>query len=226
MKEIKGYKGFDKDMKCRGFQYEEGKEYKHEGEVKTCNSGFHFCENPLDVFSYYTPSESKYSEVTGSGDISKSEDKVSCSEIKIGASLSLHQLIEASVKFTLEKCKFYKKSNETKDKSIAKNTGYQSASTNTGYQSASTNTGNRSASTNTGDYSASTNTGKQGCAISLGIEGKAQGVKGCWLTIAEWKEIDNEWNRIDVKTVIVDGKKIKENTFYQLKEGKFVEYKD
>jgi hypothetical protein len=114
----------------------------------------------------------------------------------------------------------------TGDQSAATNTGDQSAATNTGYQSAATNTGTRSAATNTGDQSAATNTGEEGCAVSLGIEGKAKGAVGCWLTIAEWKQ-DKEynWHRIDVQTKKVDGKKIKADTFYVLKDGKFVEVK-
>ena len=79
-------------------------------------------------------------------------------------------------------------------------------------QSAATNTGTQSAATNTGTQSAATNTGDEGCAISLGIGGKARGAKGCWLTLAEWKEKDNEWHRVDVRTVIVDGKIIKADT--------------
>jgi hypothetical protein len=118
-------------------------------------------------------------------------------------------------------------------RSAATNTGDQSAATNTGDQSAATNTGDRSAATNTGDQSAATNTGyqsaavvegKESCAISIGIEGTARGALGCWLTIAEWKYNDDksEWHRVDVKTVKVDGKKIKANVAYRLKRGKFV----
>jgi hypothetical protein len=110
----------------------------------------------------------------------------------------------------------------TGTRSAATNTGYQSAATNTGFQSAATNTGYQSAATNTGDYSAATNTGKEGCAVSLGIEGKAKGAAGCWLTLAEWKKIKNKWHRVDVQTKKVDGKKVKADTFYQLKNGKFV----
>jgi hypothetical protein len=96
MKTIKGYKGFDKDMKCRGFQYEVGKEYKHDGEVKACESGFHFCENPLDVFGYYDPSVSRYAEVVGEGKTDKdnNDSKVSCSSLKIGAEISLNAYIK------------------------------------------------------------------------------------------------------------------------------------
>ena len=115
---------------------------------------------------------------------------------------------------------------------MATNTGYQSAATNTGYQSAATNTGDQSAATNTGYRSAATNTGyrsaaivegKESIALATGIDSKAKGKIGCFIVLAEWKEIDNEYHIVDVKSAKVDGKNIKEDTFYTLKDGKFVE---
>ena len=84
-KTIRGFKGFDKDLKCRSFQYEIGKDYEQEGEVKCCERGFHFCENPFDVFRYYSPSDSRYCEVEGDGNADKANDdsKVSTSHIHI-----------------------------------------------------------------------------------------------------------------------------------------------
>ena len=215
---VKGYKGFDKDFKCRGFQYEVGKTYTHDGTLKICYSGFHFGENPLDVFSYYDPGSSKYTEVEAGGvsDQTESDSKRVSKTLHIGAELSLTALCGLGVKFILDKVDFAN--------APATNTGYSSAATNTGYSSAATNTGDRSAATNTGYRSAATNTGEEGCAISLGIEGKASGALGCWLTLAEWKQNEKyEWHRIDVQTKKVDGKKIKAETFYALKDGKFTE---
>ena len=159
---IKGYKGFDQNLKCRGFQYEVGKEYKHEGEVECCISGFHFCENPIDVFYHYAPNSSRYCEVEGSGDIDRDSDdsKVTCSELKIGREVGLKELIEAGVNFILGKVD-WKNAKES-------NTGDWSAATNTGNWSAATNTGNRSAATNTGDLSAATNTGAGSVATNTG----------------------------------------------------------
>ena len=195
---MQGFKGFDKDLKCQGYQYELGKEHTHNGDVKLCRSGFHFYENPFDVFGYYPPSDSRYAEVEAAGvsDKTDSDSKRVAKTLKIKAEMSLSALIGAGVKFILEKVDF-KNAKES-------NTGHQSAATNTGYQSAATNTG------------------IEGCAISLGIEGKAKGAIGCWLTIAEWKEKEDGWHRIDVQTVKVDGKKIKADVFYVLKKGKFV----
>ena len=98
---MKAYKGFTKDMKCRGFQYEEGKEYVHDGEVSVCNSGFHACERPLDCFNYYSPSESVYHEVEINGDVSKATDdsKVAGSKIKVGARLNILGLVKAQFEY-------------------------------------------------------------------------------------------------------------------------------
>ena len=106
----------------------------------------------------------------------------------------------------------------TGDWSAATNTGNQSAATNTGNQSAATNTGNWSAATNTGDWSAATNTGKDGVAVSWGRRGKARGEKGCYLVLAEY---DDSNNLVCAKMEKVDGERIKENTFYTLKNGEF-----
>ena len=162
-KTIRGFKGFDKDLKCRGFQYEIGKDYEQEGEVKCCERGFHFCENPFDVFRYYSPSDSRYCEVEGDGNADEANDdsKVATSNIHISAEIGLNGLIKAGVKFILDKVNFNdSKSTNTGYRSAATNTGYRSAATNTGYRSAATNTGEQSAATNTGNSSAATNTGK------------------------------------------------------------------
>ncbi|HET9146151.1 MAG TPA: hypothetical protein VFN81_08705 [Sphingomicrobium sp.] len=122
----------------------------------------------------------------------------------------------------------------TGNRGAASATGYQGAASATGdlgaasatgYQGAASATGNRGAASATGDQGAASATGKEGCAVALGLEGRAKGVKGTWLTIAEWKEIDDEWHRFDVQTVRVDGEKIKEDTFYWLRDGKFEEAK-
>src|SRR5574344_1059794 len=105
------YKGFDKDLKCRGYQYEEGKEYVHEGEVKACKGGFHACENPFDVFDFYAPSEfHRFCEVEGSGKEDKQDNKSSFEKIKIVAEIGLGGLIKAGVKFCLDRVKWTDKS--------------------------------------------------------------------------------------------------------------------
>ncbi len=196
-----GFKGFDKDLKCRGFQYEVGKEFVHDGPVEACSSGFHFCENPMDVFNYYPPSDNRYCEVKGDGDIDKERDgdsKVAVSKIHISAEIGIKGIIEAGVKFILDKVN-WKDAKES-------NNEYKSAATNTGYKSAATVEG------------------KESVACALGIESKAKGALGCWLVIAEWYQDENfEWHRKDVKSVSVDGEIIKADTWYTLKNGDFVE---
>ena len=258
---MKCFKGFDKDLKCRGFQYEVGKEYTEET-ADICNCGFHACEFPMDVFGYYPPSDSRYCEVELEANNQKSSDdsKRVGKKISVKAEIGIAGIIKAGVEYIKEQVDwendkatntgYQSAATNTGDRSAAINTGNQSAATNTGYQSAATNTGNKSAATNTGyqsaatntgDYSAATNTGnksaatntgnksaaivegKESIALATGIKSKAKGKIGCFIVLAEWKEIDYEYHLVDVKSAKVDGDNIKEDTFYMLKDGKFVE---
>ena len=197
---IKGFKGFTKDLKCRDFQFEVGKEYE-EAKAIACETGFHFCEYPLDVFRYYAPADSRFCEVEGDGEIDKhdSDSKVAVTKIKIGAEIKLPGLIQAGVQFIMDRVSW------GDDKGSNKTEAY-------------------SAATNTGDQSAATVEGEESVAISLGIEGKAKGALGCWLTLAEWNRDENyDWHRIDVQTAKVDGETIKADTWYRLEDGQFVE---
>ena len=101
---MKAYKGFNKDMTCRGFQYEEGKEYTTD-KAKLCQSGFHACERPLDCLGYYSPNKSIYHEVELDeiSDERENDSKVCAKKIKIGAELSLSNLVEATFQFNYEK---------------------------------------------------------------------------------------------------------------------------
>ena len=247
-KTIKGYKGFDKDLKCRGFQYEVGKEYVTDSAI-ACTTGFHCCENPFDVFGYYAPcddngSMNRFCEVEAGGDIDTSkEDKISCTHLKVKAEIGLNGLIKAGVKFILDKIKWDDdNATNTGYRSAATNTGNRSAATNTGNWSAATNTGNRSAATNTGDCSAATNTGdcsaatntgyrsaasvegKDSIAIVTGKDSRAKGALGCWIVLTERGEWNGEaYPILDVKAFKVDGEVIKADTWYTLIDGKAVE---
>ena len=225
---IHSYKGFDKDLKCRGFQYEVGKDYKQDGPTQCCNNGFHACEFPLDVFRYYSPdSNSRYCAVTQSGDIDKRSDdsKVASSKIHIETEIGLNGLIKAGVKFILDKVNWKDdKESNTGDYSAATNTGDRSAATNTGYYSAATNTGDYSAATNTGDRSAAKVSGKDSVAIVIGRDSKAAGALGDWIVLTERGDWDGENYPIkEVKAFKVDGEKIKADTFYELVNGEAVE---
>ena len=173
---MKGYKGFDKDLKCLDFQYEVGKDYTTEGKIEACKNGFHFCENPMDVLGYYPPSDSRYCIVESSGQEDRDGDdsKVATSKIHISAEIGLKGLIEAGVKFILDKVNWKdNKESNTGYQSAAANTGYQSAATNTGDRSAATNTGNWSLAANTGNWSAATNTGNWSLATNTGYQSAA-----------------------------------------------------
>lgn len=118
---IKGYKGFNKDMTCSEFQYEEGKEYETD-KAEVCEKGFHACEYPLDCFSYYSPSESVYHEVEQSGEISrkKGEDtKIASTKIKIGAKLSIAGIVQAAIEYTSSRAKKESDSDSRKGASSA-----------------------------------------------------------------------------------------------------------
>ena len=187
MKQIKGYKGFNPDLTCRGFKYEVGKEYDTE-KATSCQTGFHFCENPFDVFNYYASFGEKgmnrFCEVEGSGEFDKSgADKIACTHIKINTEIGLQGLITAGIKFILDKVNwkdgeesntgFRSAATNTDDWSVATNTGEQSAATNTGFLSVATNTGNQSVATNTGNQSTATNTGFRSAAANTGYQSTA-----------------------------------------------------
>ncbi len=161
---MKEYKGFNKDMTCREFQYEEGKEYECEGKVKVCENGFHACERPLDCFEYYNPAESVYHEVELDGDISESTDdtKVAASKIKVGARLNVLGLVKAQFDYVKSKT-----THENTDSKVA-NAGYRGAANAGNYGAA--NAGNYGAA-NAGDWGAA-NAGNYGAA-NAGYRGAA-----------------------------------------------------
>ena len=230
---MKCYKGFDKDLKCRDFQYEIGKEYEEE-RAEICDTGFHACENPLDVFGYYAPADSRYCEVELDANDQKSDDsKRVGKKISIKAEIGIAGIIKAGLEYIKDQVNWDddKKSNtgnqsaatNTGNRSAATNTGDRSAATNTGDRSAATNTGYRSAATNTGDQSAATVEGKESVAMAIGYNSKAKGSLGCFIVLTEYKNLGREYHIVDVKSAKVDGKKIKPDTFYKLINGEFVE---
>ena len=171
MSKVHGFKGYNKDLQCRGYQYEIGKTYEHEGEAVTCESGFHFCEYPLDVFGYYPPADSRYTEVVGEGcadNSGQNDTKVCASKLTIGAEIGIPGIVKASIEYIKSRIDTNKEEKQEGNHSAATNTGDHSAATNTGDRSAATNTGDCSAATNTGDRSAATNTGYRSAATNTG----------------------------------------------------------
>ncbi|EBK7711003.1 hypothetical protein DT728_22350 [Salmonella enterica] len=214
-KEIVTFKGFNKDLKCRDFQFEIGKTFHHEGKVEACGSGFHACECPFDVFSYYSPADSRFAETISFGITDREEDgdtKIASASITIKAELTLPQFIQRGIEWIWSKI----------DKSLEQQImcGNWSAATNTGDWSAATNTGNWSAATNTGDWSAAEVSGSQSVAAAFGIEGKARASEGGAIVLC-YRDEDGELIHIRASKVGENG--IMPNTWYQLNEdGEFV----
>ena len=205
-KVIKSYKAFDKNMQCRDFQYEVGKEYEMDGEIKCCNRGFHACKSPMEVWDHYDMLSSRFAEVEQSGKIDEegNSTKVCSSRIKIKAELKLADIIKVGVEWLKDI------TSPTKVKTdIAKND----------------NGGDSAQIGSSGDYAKIGITGEDSVIMCAGKESKAKAKAGSWITLAEWKWSD-EKNRnvpICVKTEYVDGNNIKADTWYQLKNGNFVE---
>ena len=202
---IIAYKGFNKDMTCRGFQYGFGKTYKHDGDVSVCNSGFHACENPMDVFRFYSPIKSRFGVVEMSGYIDRSEDndtKIASGEIFIQRELSLHEMIDAAVKATFDNAKSSKGSAATGD--------YGAASA----------TGDYGAASATGENGAASATGDCGAASATGYKGKVSGSDGNALFLVERDEYGVI---VSVWAGIVGRDGIKPDTFYTLTGSKPVE---
>ena len=222
---VKSYKGFNKDMTCRGFQYEEGKEYEEES-VEVCDHGFHACEYPLDCLNYYSPNESVYHEVEQSGEIQKHNDdtKVASTKIKIGAEISIAGLVKAAIEYTVKRVNKEAESDE--------NHGASSA---TGDCGASSATGNKGASSATGYKGASSAEDKDAVAVAWGYKSKAKGVIGSFLVFADWEYTGSEdnteydrnnqsaWVLNGAKMVQVDGENIKPDTWYTIENGEIEE---
>ncbi len=166
---IKAYKGFNPDMTCRGYQFEVGKTYTHDGVVAACKSGFHSCEYPLDVFNYYTPASSVFAEVDAAGTIARhnQDSKIASSVLTIKASIDLPGIIKAAIEYTFSRCK------PVDPKSPASATGDQGAASATGYQGAASATAYQGAASATGDHGAASATGYQGAASATGTRGAA-----------------------------------------------------
>ena len=275
---MKAYKGFNKDMTCRGFQYEVGKEYETD-KAKLCECGFHACLYPLGCFSYYPPENSRYCLVEISDVVESKENndtKICGKKIKIIKELSISEMTTASVEYVLDKVDENNKNSGNMssavnygymssavnsgymssavnygDMSSAVNTGNRSSAVNSGYMSSAVNSGNRSSAVNYGDMSSAVNTGdmssavntgnrssavnsgymssavnsgKDSVSLAAGYKCKAKACLGSAICVVE----RGNWNGktyplIAIKAAIVDGKKIKADTWYKLESGEFVE---
>ena len=267
---MRAYKGFNKDMTCRGFQFEEGKTYE-EKEAILCEKGFHACINPIDVFCYYSPVNSVYHNVELEEISAKrgKDSKICGKKIKIGAKLTFDEMIRAGVEIDIKSAKKAAKTAASGDSSPAATSGnsspaatsgnYSPAATSGNYSPAATSgnfspaatsgdsspaatsgnyspaatsgdsspaatSGNYSPAATSGDYSPAATSGDSSIAAAIGRNSKAKSTIGNWIVLAEY----GEWNGktypvLCVKCGKIDGVSLKPDTWYQLKNGEFVE---
>ena len=236
---MKACKGFDKNLRCRGFQYEVGGEYTEET-AELCNRGPHACENPLDTLRYYRPGDSRYCEVEieDNGQRSSRDSKVCGKHIKIGAEIGLKGVINAGVRFVFDKCESATEENASGLSGNAAASGWRgnaAASGERGNAAASGLSGNAAASGErgnaaasglrgtavvTGAYGDASALGKQCLAVAWGADSLARGAMGNWIVVSER---DDFGNIIDAKIAKVDGETIMADTWYKLENGEIVE---
>lgn len=200
---IIAYKAMDKNMQCRGKQYEVGKTY-HEDKADRCNAGMHACENPLDVLHYYPLKDSpRFFEVECGGNVDKSveDSKLACTELTVKSEVNFAGLVKATVNAVF---------NRVKGKEPFSIGRYSTAGSSGDYSTAAA----------TGAYCGAKADGKDNVAVANGAHSKARGVLGCYLVLTEY---DNDGNMLWAKMAKVDGTHIKENVWYTLKNGEFAE---
>ena len=230
---ITSYKAFDKNMKCRGFQYEVGKEYEMDGEIKCCNRGFHACKSPIEVWDYYDMLNSRFAEVEQSGKIDKEEKstKVCSSHIKIKAELKLADIINVGVEWLKDitspskiKTDGVLNDNGDRNKKIVSSGDYAKIGS-SGDSAKIGSSGDSAKIDSSGSSAKIDSTGEDSVIMCAGNSSKAKAKVGSWITLAEWEWSDEKKRHVPVcvKTEYVDGENIKADTWYQLKNRKFVE---
>ena len=246
---IKAYKGFNKDMTCRGFQFEEGKSYE-EPKAKLCESGFHACLNPLDCFRYYSPTKSEFHEVEldGVSDERENDTKICAKKIKIGAKIFIKNIISAGVDFIFEKTKDSDTAASSGDWSTAASSGDRSTAASSGEESTAASSGYRSTAASSGDWSTAASSGyrstaassgngstaassgeestaassnKNAIAVACGKNAKAKGVIGSYIVLTEWNNEQTEL--LHARMERIDGETLKPDVWYKLENGEFVE---
>ena len=240
-KKIIAYKAMDKNMQCRGKQYEVGKTY-HEDKADCCHAGMHACENPLDVLHYYPLKDGpRFFEVECGGNVDKSrgDSKLACTELTVKGEVNFAGLVKAAVNAVFNKQALKQQgfvgvgstAGSSGDSSTAGSSGYYSTAGSSGYCSTAGSSGNYSTAGSSGDSSTAAATGaycsakadgKDSIAVVNGACGKACGALGCYLVLTEY---DDDGHMICAKMARVDGSAIRENVYYTLKNGEFVEWK-
>ena len=240
---ITAYKGFDKNWKCRGYQYTVGETHVHDGKTEACESGLHSCEYPLDVLLYYSPAQSVFALVEASGDLSRKGDdsKIASSRLTVKEELGIAGLVKAAIEYTVSRTKPSKSkkmntddvqgaASAVGDYGAASATGYRGAASATGYYGAASATGGYGAASATGDYGAASATGGRGAAsatgaqsvsLSAGWQGKAMASETGAIVLAYR---NNSCEIVHIRASKVGENGIKPNVWYSLDEnGEFVE---
>ena len=210
---IPGYKGFDENMQCRGFQYQEGNTYHEDGNIEACQSGFHFCKYPLDIFKYYSPAKNRFCNVEGFGKVSNDTDdtKVAVSDLKVKAEIGISSLVKAAIEYTRKRC-----TNKCNAKEGEPATAGTYGAATAGTCGAAT-AGYRGAATSRGKSC----TGENGLSVARGNNVRARWGMGAILVIAE--ENEDNYNIASWKAVVVDGVNVKPDTWYKLQNGELLE---
>ena len=238
---MKGYKGFNKDFTCLEKQYEENTDYEENGDG-ICKQGvMHFCKNPWDVLNYYPLVDdngnfSEFAEVDADGDIFEKENKCAATKLHIGAKLGFKGFIKACVNFTLEKTKYNDDSKEYLlndyecDYAKIGSSGYSAQIGSSGDYAQIGSSGDYAKIGSSGDYAKIVSEGKNSVVMAAGYNSIAKAKVGSWITLAEWVQTNERYENGNpiwipklVKTEYVDGERIKEDTFYELKNGEFKE---
>lgn len=220
---IIAYKAMDKNMQCRGKQYEVGKTY-HEDKADCCHAGMHACENPLDVLHYYPLRDSpRFFEVECGGNVDKSREdsKLACTELTVKGEVNFAGLVKATVNAVFNRVKG-KGPFSSGRYSTAGSSGDYSTAGSSGDCSTAGSSGNYSTAAATGACCSAKADGKDSIAVVNGACGKARGTLGCYLVLTEY---DDDGHMICAKMARVDGSAIRENVYYTLKNGEFVEAK-
>ena len=210
---MKGFKGFSRGMVCLDKQYAENTTFE-EPKAVICESGMHFCENPLDVLDYYPlldDDANEFAEVEALADVHTDDNKKYCTtKLRVGARLDLKGFIKASVDFMMEKASKTRKKGCSK---IASSGNYSQLAA----------SGISSSLAASGDCSTLAANGRHSIAAGIGNENIAKAAEGCWIVLAEWKHDGSYWVPAAVKAAQVDGEKIKADTWYKLTDGDFME---
>jgi hypothetical protein len=231
---MKGFKGFEKDFSCGGKQCEENTTYEEYGEGCCYKGVMHFYEDPWEVLNHYDLVDgngnlSEFAEVEALGQVWNDGEKRATNKIHVGAKLGLKGFLKACIDFTLEKTKYESNgTNLSGNSAQIGSSGDYAQIGSSGYYAQIGSSGDSAQIGSSGDYAQINSTGEDAVIMCAGRKSKAKGKKGSWITLAEWVK-DEEKGRyvpICVKTERVDGEKIKEDTYYTLKNGEFSEVEE